>query len=179
MPRCAASTCKARQPAAVSETDPPDVFTDLIDPACWLALTDEDRARLRVQPMPTARFAIDRVVEGMARSVQPSFEDVARVASPDDRAYVLLALGWLAATCGCLQALLNSVPDDTPPGIYVRAGAVPPTSQQRDDDERAERRRRERSAAWSAHLKAMAEARRRPPVGNLFGPLDAGTSSAT
>lgn len=177
MPPCEKTACKARRQAVVAESDQADVFTDLIAPACWSAMTEEDRSCLRVQAMPTARLAIDQVSAGLARTVEPGFEDVARVWSPNQRAEVMLALGWLTGTCGCLRALMNSLPDDSLQGVYVRAGSMPQTPDQRAEIEYAKQRQRQRSRAWSAHLKAKAEARRRPPVGDLFGAFDARNAS--
>jgi len=177
MPPCAEPGCKIRRQAAVTEHEPADYFSDLIAPACWSTLTDEDRHCLHVQAIPTARLAIDRVSEGLARSVEPGLEDVARVSSPELRADVMLALGWLVATCGCLRALMNSLPDDSLPGIYVRAGAELRTPDQRAETEQAEQRRRQLSQDWSVHLKAKAAARRRPPIGDLFGVFGASTAA--
>ncbi|KQY75335.1 hypothetical protein [Brevundimonas sp. Root1423] len=177
MSPCDHTDCKARRQAIVTEDEPADAFTDLIAPEFLSTLTNEDRRCLHVQVMPTARLAIDQVSEGVARTVEPGLEDVARVSSPELRADVMLALGWLVATCGCLRALMNSLPDDSLPGIYVRAGAELQTPGQRAETEQAEQRRRQLSQDWSVHLKAKAEARRRPPIGDLFGMFDASTAT--
>ena len=129
-------------------------------------------ARAEKLVVPVARRAVDRVYEGAARVVDPGVEDVARVASADQRADIMLALGWLAASCVCLRALISSLPDDTPTGLYVRAGATPPTPGQLADAKRARERRRDKSACWSAYLKAKALERRRPPIGDLFAGFD-------
>ena len=172
LPPCGAGTCGSRRAAAATETDHPGAFTDLIAPACWSALSAYDRERLSIPAVPVARRAIDRLYEGAARVVDPGVEDVARVASADQRADIMLALGWLAASCVCLRALISSLPDDTPTGLYVRAGATPPTPGQLADDKRARERRRDKSACWSAYLKAKALERRRPPIGDLFAGFD-------
>ncbi|RYG19832.1 MAG: hypothetical protein EON96_02205 [Caulobacteraceae bacterium] len=174
---CDVPDCDARRQAAVTEGGRVDA-TDVIAPECWSKLSDEDRHCLSVQAMPTARRVIDQVSSGLARSVEPGPEDVAQVASPELRADVMLALGWLVATCGCLRALMNSLPDDSLPGIYVRAGAELQTPGQRTETEQAEQRRRQLSQDWSVHLKAKAAARRRPPIGDLFGAFDASTVAA-
>lgn len=167
LPRCPDWSC-ASHSAAVTEGDQADFYGDLLAPGCWLAMADADRQRLLASTLPTARKAIDHVSGGAARIVEPGYEDVARIASADQRAEIMLALRWLIATCLCLQALIESLPDDTLPGLYVRAGLTPPTTEQLADAASAQERMRNRSADLSAYLLGLAEQRRRHIPGDLF-----------
>lgn len=172
LPPCWNSSCGSRRASALIESDQPGFFIGIITLACWLAMTDEERAALRASSLKTARRAIDTVSNDAVRIVDPGFEDVARIASADRRADVMLALGWLTPTCVCMRALTNSLPDDTPQGAYVRAGLTPRTARQRAEVARDKVRKAERSASWSAYLAAKAEERRRPAIGDLFADFD-------
>ena len=163
----------------------PDIFeteavidiTEVIEPEYWSALSEDERRAYVSQPMPIARLAIDQVRSGLVRTVLPSIRDVAAVPSPETRAEIMLALGWLAATCGCLRALMNSLPDDSLPGFYVRAGAELQTPEQLAEVKLDEQRRHQRSQDWSAYLKAKAQQRRHQPAGDLFATFHAGTTA--
>lgn len=166
LPVCPPAGCRSRRLAALLPVEAD--FTDLIDPTCWAALPACDRSHLAGQVLPIARLAIDQVSGGAAQMVEPGYEDVARVPSPYQRAEVMLALGWLTASCSCMRALIASLPDDSVQGLYVRAGIASPTSAQRVEKECMTQRAKERSEAWSVHLKRKAAFRRQFDPGDLF-----------
>lgn len=166
---CGSCVLAVQRPAvAIADADPV-VWFDLIPPNCLATMPQTEREQLQgFASMPTARAGIDVVHGGIARIIQPGLEDVARIPCPYKRVDVMLALGWLEGTCPCIRALMASLPDDLPQAVYVKSGEIPPTRHQLADRARDEQRQRQRSQAWSAHLRAKAEERRRPPIGDLF-----------
>lgn len=171
---CGACVFAVQRPAvAIADADPGSWF-DLITPDSLAAMPQTERKQLQgLASTPMARAGIDVVHGGLARTIQPGFEDVARVQCPYKRVDVMLKLGWLTGVCPCVRALIASLPDDAPQAVYVKAGATPPTPRQLADRARDEKRQRQRSQAWSAHLRAKAEERRRPPIGDLFHEFNA------
>lgn len=171
---CGSCRFAAHRPAAALTDIDPGVWFDLITPDSLATMPKAEREQLQGHAsIPMARAGIDVVHGGLARTIQPGFEDVARVQCPYKRVDVMLNLGWLTGVCPCVRALIASLPDDAPQAVYVKAGSTPPTRRQLADRARDEKRQRQRSQAWSAHLRAKAEERRRPPIGDLFHEFNA------
>lgn len=171
LPACPSECAhRALLPAAQIETTP-ETFHDLVPDEVLAALNPAERlAILTLRRDMRARRHID-VATGPVSTVEPGFEDLARIRCSSSLADILYLYGPREG-CACYAALVSAVPTDEATGIFLHAQAGGQTAQQVEDARVATERGQAESASRSAYFRTLFEQRRRPPVGDLFAAFE-------